>query len=118
MPPHRCTLQHAPPSPPFPRSAMRTSNPALKDSTFGGGLRAAAGEPVMTLQGTATKSLVLVLLTAFAASFTWNAVAAGNVGIVGPATLFGGIGGLVLALVTIFKPRASPYTAPLYAVFE
>jgi hypothetical protein len=72
----------------------------------------------MSLQGTATKSLALVLLTVFAASFTWNAVAAGNLGIVGPATLVGGVGGLVVALVTIFKPRASPYTAPLYAVLE
>jgi uncharacterized YccA/Bax inhibitor family protein len=96
---------------------MRTANPALKERTFSGA-RAAAGEPAMTLQGTATKSLLLVLLTVFAASFTWNAVASGNLGIVGPATLVGGVGGLVVALVTIFKPRASPYTAPLYAVLE
>jgi uncharacterized YccA/Bax inhibitor family protein len=96
---------------------MRTANPALKESTFTGA-RAAAGEPAMTLQGTATKSLLLVVLTIFSASFTWNAVAAGNLGILGPATLVGGIGGFVVALVTVFKPRASPYTAPLYAVLE
>jgi uncharacterized YccA/Bax inhibitor family protein len=96
---------------------MRTANPALKEHTFAGA-RVGAGEPAMTLQGTATKSLLLVLLTIFSASFTWNAVATGNVGIVGPATLVGGIGGFVVALVTVFKPRASPYTAPLYAVLE
>ena len=96
---------------------MRTANPALKDSTFVGA-RAAVGEPAMTLQGTATKSLLLLLLTVFAASFTWKAVAAGNLGILGPAVLVGGIGGFVVALVTVFKPRASPYTAPLYAVLE
>jgi uncharacterized YccA/Bax inhibitor family protein len=96
---------------------MRTANPALKESTFAGA-RALAGEPAMTLQGTATKSLLLVLLTIFAASFTWNAVAAGNVGIVGPAALVGGIGGFVVALITVFKPRASPVTAPIYAVLE
>jgi uncharacterized YccA/Bax inhibitor family protein len=96
---------------------MRTANPALKDSTFVGA-RAAAGEPAMTLQGTATKSLLLLLLTAFAASFTWKAVATGNPGVVGPAALVGGIGGFIVALVTVFKPRASPYTAPLYAVLE
>ena len=96
---------------------MRTANPALKDSTFAG-VRAAAGEPAMTLRGTAAKSLLLLLLTVFAAGFTWNAVAAGNLGIVGPATIVGGIGGFIVALVTVFRPRASPYTAPLYAVLE
>jgi uncharacterized YccA/Bax inhibitor family protein len=96
---------------------MRTANPALKESTFAGA-RARAGEPAMSLQGTATKSLLLVLLTIFSASFTWNAVAAGNLGIVGPATLIGGIGGFVVALITVFKPTASPFTAPIYAVLE
>jgi uncharacterized YccA/Bax inhibitor family protein len=96
---------------------MRTANPALKDDTFARG-RAAAGEPAMSLPGTATKSMLLLLLAVFSASFTWNAVAAGNYGIVGPATLIGGIGGFVVALVTVFKPRLSPYTAPLYAVLE
>jgi uncharacterized YccA/Bax inhibitor family protein len=96
---------------------MRTANPALKQGTFAGA-RAAAGEPAMTLQGTATKSLVLLLLTVFAASFTWNAVATGNVGILGPAVLVGGLGGFIVALVTIFKPNVSPYTAPIYAVLE
>jgi uncharacterized YccA/Bax inhibitor family protein len=96
---------------------MRTGNPALKDNTFTG-VRAAPGEAAMSLQGTATKSFLLILLTVFSASFTWNAVAGGNVGIVGPATLVGGIGGFIVALVTIFKPKLSPYTGPLYAVLE
>ena len=96
---------------------MRTSNPALKDNTFSG-VRAAAGEPAMTLQGTATKSLVLILLTVFSAAFTWNAVASGNTGILMPATLVGGLGGFVVALITVFKPKVSPYTAPIYAALE
>jgi uncharacterized YccA/Bax inhibitor family protein len=32
--------------------------------------------------------------------------------------MLGGIGGLICALVTVFKPRWSPYTAPLYAGLE
>jgi uncharacterized YccA/Bax inhibitor family protein len=96
---------------------MRTANPALKESTFTG-VRAAPGEAAMTLEGTATKSLVLLLLTVFAASFTWRAVASGNTAIVGPATLIGGLGGFIVALITIFKPKVSPYTAPIYAVLE
>ena len=99
------------------RNAMRTANPALKEGTFTG-IRAAAGEAPMTLEGTATKSLVLLLLTVFAASFTWRAVASGNVGILMPAALIGGLGGFIVALITTFKPRVSPYTAPIYAVLE
>ena len=96
---------------------MRTANPALKERTFTD-VRAAAGEPAMSLQGTATKSLLLVLLTVFSASFTWNAVASGNVGILMPAVLVGGIGGLIVALITVFKPKVSPYTGPIYAALE
>ena len=96
---------------------MRSSNPALKDNTFTG-IRAAAGEPAMTLQGTATKSLLLIILTVFSASFTWNAVAAGNTAILLPATLVGGIGGFIVAMITVFKPKLSPYTGPIYAVLE
>ena len=96
---------------------MRTANPALKERTFTD-IRAAAGEPTMSLQGTATKSLLLVLLTVFSASFTWNAVASGNTGILMPATLVGGIGGFIVALITIFKPKLSPYTGPIYAALE
>jgi uncharacterized YccA/Bax inhibitor family protein len=96
---------------------MRTANPALKERTFTD-VRAAAGEPAMSLQGTATKSLLLVLVTVFSASFTWNAVASGNVGILMPAVLIGGIGGFIVALITVFKPKASPYTGPIYAALE
>jgi uncharacterized YccA/Bax inhibitor family protein len=96
---------------------MRTSNPALKESVFTD-LRAATGESPMTLAGTATRSVVLLLLVIFSASFTWNAVASGNTGILMPAMLVGGIGGLIFAMITIFKPTAAPYTAPIYAVLE
>jgi uncharacterized YccA/Bax inhibitor family protein len=96
---------------------MRTSNPALKDAAFRG-QRAAVGEPVMTLRGTATRSLALIILTIAAASYAWSAVAGGNTGMVGPLVLGGGIGGFIVALITIFKPRLSPWTAPLYAVLE
>jgi uncharacterized YccA/Bax inhibitor family protein len=96
---------------------MRTSNPALKEDAFTA-MRAVSGEPAMTLSGTATKSLLLLLLVVFSASFTWNAFASGNTGILMPAMLVGGIGGLIFAMITIFKPTAAPYTAPVYAVLE
>lgn len=96
---------------------MRTSNPALKDEYFQRN-PAATAEGAMTLKGTTTKSFVLVLLATFSAAFTWHEYMSGNAGILTPAILVGGIGGFIIALVTIFKPRFAPITAPLYAVFE
>ena len=96
---------------------MRTSNPALKDEYFKRN-PALASEGVMTLQGTTAKSFLLVLLAVFSAAFTWREFMSGNVGILTPAILVGGIGGFIVALVTIFKPRVAPYTSPFYAVLE
>ena len=96
---------------------MRTSNPALKENRLTA-ISVAAGQPAMTLQGTATRSLLLLLLAVFSASFTWHEVATGNTGIVGPALLVGGLGGFIVAMVAIFKPTTSPWSAPLYAVLE
>ena len=96
---------------------MRTSNPALKDEYFTRDA-ALASEGVMTLQGTAGKSFLLVLLAMFSAAFTWNEYKSGNTGIVTPALLVGALGGFILAMVTIYKPRLAPITSPFYAVLE
>lgn len=72
----------------------------------------------MTVQGTATKALVLLAVLGFSAALVWQQVAAGNVGLVKPAMLFGGIGGFVVAMIAIFKPQSAPYTAPIYAALE
>ena len=96
---------------------MRTSNPALREEYFRRH-PAAAGEGVMTLNGTTTKSFLLILLTIFSAAFTWRESLGGNPGILTPAILVGGLGGFIVAMVTVFKPNLSPITAPLYAVLE
>jgi uncharacterized YccA/Bax inhibitor family protein len=96
---------------------MRTSNPALREEYFRRH-PAAAGSGVMTLNGTTTKSFVLILLAIFSAAFTWREYLSGNTGVLGPAILVGGLGGLVVAMVTIFKPHLAGVTAPLYAVLE
>ena len=73
----------------------------------------------MTLNGTTTKSFVLILLAIFSAAFTWReSLGGGNPGILMPAMLVGGLGGFIVAMVTVFKPHLSPITAPLYAVLE
>jgi uncharacterized YccA/Bax inhibitor family protein len=90
---------------------FRTGNPALKESTFKGA-RAAFGEEAMTLQGTVNKTGISLLILLAAAAFVWNSP-------VPQVFIFIGlIGGLVTALVTVFKNTVAPYTTPLYAAFE
>ena len=104
---------------------MRSGNPALKDSTFldlGSGTLVQGDAGAMTLNGTVNKTAMLLLLTLVCAMFSWSqfaaAAAAGNPGAMMPYILGGGIGGFIVALVTIFKKEWSPFTAPLYAGLE
>jgi uncharacterized YccA/Bax inhibitor family protein len=90
---------------------LRTSNPALKETTFRNLPRAMAGE-AMTLQGTVNKTGISLLILLAAAAFVWNSE------VYQPFIVIGLIGGLVAAMVTIFKNTAAPFTTPLYAAFE
>jgi uncharacterized YccA/Bax inhibitor family protein len=98
---------------------MRSGNPALNDSTFemfrGGTYE---GTNAMTIQGTATKTMILLGLCVGTASMTWGMVAGQNVPAAMPWMLGGLIGGLLFGLVTAFVPKWSPFTAPLYAMAE
>ncbi len=95
---------------------MRTSNPALKDALYG--TRAAAGEEAMTINGTIGKAFVLMLLALGTATFTWHAALNGRPGLASAGMLVGVIGGFVVSLVGILKPRTAPFTAPAYALLE
>jgi uncharacterized YccA/Bax inhibitor family protein len=97
---------------------MRTSNPALstleKFQTFEATDR-------MTINGTALKTGILLVLAAAAAGVTWTQTAAAiKVNQAPPMVMIwgGAIAGLILALITIFKPNWSPITAPLYAIAQ
>lgn len=90
---------------------FRTGNPALKESTFRG-LTRAQGEAAMTLQGTVNKTGISLLILLGAAAFVWNSSVPQLFIIVGL------VGGLIAALVTVFKPTAAPITTPIYAAFE
>jgi uncharacterized YccA/Bax inhibitor family protein len=93
---------------------MRTSNPTLNDKAFS--LRAAAGDGVMTIQGTVNKSFILIGIIIFSAAITWSQYVNGGPAIV--LMVVGAILGLILGLVTAFKQRWAPYTAPIYAFCE
>ncbi len=101
---------------------IRSGNPALKESTFldlGSGAIVRGSDDVMTMNGTVHKTGLMLLLCVLTAAFAWSQVStpAGIVG-AGPYLWGGLIGGLVLALVTIFKKEWSPISAPLYALVE
>jgi uncharacterized YccA/Bax inhibitor family protein len=96
---------------------MRTSNPALNDRVFQGE-RAAFGE-AMTLKGTVNKTGVLLICTVASAAWTWNLfLDSRSVAAVGPLALIGLIGGLIFAIITVFKKTWAPVTAPIYALLE
>lgn len=98
---------------------MRSGNPALNEKTFQSFYNEAGDAAnVMTIQGTAWKTLILLGLCTGTACFTWTRAAGGDFAAAGPFILGGAIGGLVMALVTSFVPRWAGVTAPIYALLE
>ncbi|MEJ2520700.1 MAG: Bax inhibitor-1/YccA family protein [Desulfuromonadales bacterium] len=94
---------------------MRTSNPMLKESVF---TRSVPGSETMTLQGAVNKTIALLALVVIGAAYTWSLYYHQGPAAVQPWMLGGLIGGLVFALITIFKAEWAPKTAPVYAVLE
>jgi len=94
-------------------------NPTLSEKTFTSFERTARAEEAMTIQGTVNKTIILLALVVLSAAWTWKRFAIdGNPGAVMPWLAVGGIGGLIAALVTVFKKEWSMVTAPVYALFE
>ena len=100
---------------------MRTANPALNAKAFGR-VEGMVDSTVMTVQGAVLKTGFLTILLGGAAVYTWDITykyaAAGDMAAIQPWLWGGIISGLVLALITIFAPKASPFTSPLYAIAE
>lgn len=96
---------------------MRTANPALNAKTFER-FDSFADDTHMTLMGTVHKSGLLLLILVVPAIWVWEQV--NRMG--GQSALMwmgvGLIGGLVVALVTVFKQAWAPITAPIYAALE
>ncbi len=94
----------------------KSGNPALGQSVL---RRIAATEKTgtSTVTGTIIKSIILlvILMTGTAGGWRLAADANGNLGLVMFLGLFGA---MAAALVTIFVPKASPFTAPVYAALE
>lgn len=100
---------------------MIGNNPALNEDTFDLSINLNEPASVMTIESTVMKSAVLVGITVIAAAVTWSITTSGgtfDMAVAMPWVLGGGIGGLIVALITIFKPTVAPFTAPLYALLE
>lgn len=91
---------------------MRSGNPALRSNTFTGARAVSSGQ-AMSIQGTVNKTLVLLFLAVFSASWVWE-----NPVRFLPYLLPSLIIGMVIGFITIFKKDWSAITAPLYAVTE
>jgi uncharacterized YccA/Bax inhibitor family protein len=72
----------------------------------------------MTIGGTVQKTGILLGLLILSASYTWNAYYSNPNSSMAGWAMIGGIGGFVIAMVTVFKMAWSPVTAPLYAICE
>jgi uncharacterized YccA/Bax inhibitor family protein len=97
---------------------MRSMNPALNDSVFQGHT-VDQSEKVMTIEGTVHRTGLLLIVLLAAASWTWSIFfdGGGASGVI-PLTIGGAIGGLVFAMITIFRKTTAPLTAPMYAACE
>ncbi|MDR0820161.1 MAG: Bax inhibitor-1/YccA family protein [Endomicrobium sp.] len=86
------------------------SNPLLKDSVF---QSTASYNEVMTMSGAINKSIILWILLAGSAFYSWT-----HPGVIMPLLLPISIGAFVLAFASIFKKAATPFLSPLYALCE
>ena len=94
---------------------MRTANPALNDKVFSN--LQGTGTDHMTINGVVNRSFILLAVLLVPAFYTWN-LFLNNSPAVLPLLLVGVFGGLIVAIITIFKKTWAPVTAPLYAGFE
>lgn len=98
---------------------MRTANPALNAKTFESVRYPVGAQGAMTLKGTVNKTGFLLAFLILSATYTWNLFfESGNPASVTPWLAAGGIGGFIVAMVTVFKKNLSPITAPAYALLE
>ncbi|HET8636054.1 MAG TPA: Bax inhibitor-1/YccA family protein [Acidobacteriaceae bacterium] len=96
---------------------MKSSNPALNGRVFQG--HPFALEERMSLDGTVNKTGILLLCSVATAAFAWHTfMQTRNVAELSAMLWIGLIGGLIFAMVTIFKQTWAPVTAPVYALLE
>jgi uncharacterized YccA/Bax inhibitor family protein len=94
---------------------FKSGNPSLTDKIFTKSLTA-EHEGVMTVRGAINKFGFIFLMTIASAAFSWHAFYEGQS--VNGYMMGGAIGGLIVALVIIFKQSWAGFLAPLYGLLE
>ena len=92
----------------------RSGNPALNSNAFASKTNKRRGAElvdVMTIKGTVDKTAIGLFLLIFSAYYTFSAEMSYMI----PVGIFGG---LIIAIITIFKKEWSPITVPIYAILE
>ena len=89
--------------------AFRSGNPALSSKTFENIER--TSDNVMTVDGTVNKVAISLILLLVSGYFTYTRELL-------PLAFVGAIGGLIVAIVTIFKKQWSPITVPIYSLLQ
>lgn len=99
-------------------SLFKSSNPALSEKRFKDTVLddVVYGSNTMTVRGTMNKFGIMLLLLMSTAFYAWKEFA--EDGNVQPLMWTGLIGGLVIAIVLMFKQEWSPYLVPVYALLE
>jgi uncharacterized YccA/Bax inhibitor family protein len=98
---------------------MRTANPALSREVFTGLGGYVSADEAMTVQGTVNKALILLLCALVTSGWVWTKFAQNaDPSAISLWMIGGAIGGLIFALITIFKMTWAPVTAPIYALME
>ena len=88
--------------------SFRSRNPVLSKTTFS---NTTVVSETMTINGTVNKTAISLLLLIGTGYLTFNSI---NPGILVAC----GIGGFILAIVTVFKKEWAPITVPIYAILE
>lgn len=98
---------------------FNSSNPTVAEKVFKKSLGTAdANAGTMTIGGAIGKFGFLLLMVMGGAFYTWSLLAKGQNSLLQTLMMVGLFGGLIIAMVIIFKPHLAKYLAPLYALLE
>jgi uncharacterized YccA/Bax inhibitor family protein len=97
---------------------MATANPAMSEAVYRRAGLAVTPAQAMSVRGSALKTAILVVILLATAAYAWAQAVAGPTTLAYGLLIAGALGGLATALVTVFIPRVSPFTAPVYAALE
>ena len=98
---------------------FNSSNPTLSENKFRDTVISTTitNDNAMTMKGTLNKFGFMLIMLMGTAYYSWKE--ASNLGENTMPLIWGGaIGGLIIAIVLIFKKEWSPFLAPLYALLE